>query len=290
MSPITASASDIRPPPPRPWTARKRDQLLDVLGEAGQQRADHEGDDGDLEQQPPAVEVGDLAPQRGGGGGGQHVGGDHPGQLVQAAELGGDPRQRGADDALVEGGEEHAGHQAAHDHEDLLVAEVAVGVGGHAEVSCGGRDVGWASGWVSRLSTSRASRARSVSRSSSDQPSSAVDDRRAGGSRSPRQAGAAVLGDRDPAGAAVVGVPGALEQPLVLELAGVPAHGRGVEAEDLGDRGEPHRALVGEQLEDRERGVVDARPRAGAAASAVRGPSSGSSGRPRPSPAPESAP
>src|SRR5436305_1063369 len=50
---------------------------------------------------------------------------------------------------------------------------------------------------------------------------------------------------------------GAIEQAAVLELPDVPAHGRGVEAEHRGDRGEPHRALVGEQLEDRERRVVE---------------------------------
>ena len=71
------------------------------------------------------------------------------------------------------------------------------------------------------------------------------------------QAGAAGLGDLDPAGPAVVRVVGALEQPAVLELPGVPADGGGVEPQRLGERGEPHRALVQQQLEDREGGVVD---------------------------------
>ncbi len=74
-----------------------------------------------LEDQPAAVEVGDLAPQRRDGGRGQQVGGDDPGQVVEAAEVADDAGQRGADDALVERGEEHAGHEAdQHDH-DLAV-------------------------------------------------------------------------------------------------------------------------------------------------------------------------
>ena len=79
----------------------------------------------------------------------------------------------------------------------------------------------------------------------------------AAGLEAPAPGGAALLGDRDPAGPAVVGVVGALEQPAVLELPGVPADGGRVEAERLGERGEPHRALVAEQLEDREGRVVD---------------------------------
>ncbi len=222
----------------------------------GQQRADDEGDDRDLEQQPPAVEVGDLAPQRGGGGGGQHVGGDDPRQLVEAAELGGDARQGGADDALVQGGQEHAGHQAAHDHEDLLVGQVAVGVGGHAGFSCG-CESGWASDWTRRLSTSRASRVRRVSRSSSDQPSRAVEItcRRASKPWA-RQAlpcsETATRLARPSSGSSVRS-----SRPLSSSCRACRLTVDASRPEDLGEGGQPHRALVGEQLEDRERGVVD---------------------------------
>jgi hypothetical protein len=104
----------------------ERDQLLDVRREAGEQGADQERHDRDLEQQPAAVQVGDLAPQRGGGGGREHVRRDDPGQLVEAAEVGGDAGEGGSDDALVERRQEHAHHQATHHHQDLAVAEVAV--------------------------------------------------------------------------------------------------------------------------------------------------------------------
>jgi len=53
----------------------------------------------------------------------QHAG-HHPGQLVEAAEVADDPRQGGADDALVERGEQHAGHQAADDHQDLAMGKL----------------------------------------------------------------------------------------------------------------------------------------------------------------------
>ncbi len=61
-----------------------------------------EDDDGGLEYGPAAIEVGDLAPERRGGGRGQQVGGDHPGQLVQAAQFADDAWQRGTDDALIQ--------------------------------------------------------------------------------------------------------------------------------------------------------------------------------------------
>ena len=106
------------------------DQLLDVLRQPGQQRADQEGHDRGLEDQLAAVEVGDLSPERSRGGLGQQIRRDDPAQLAQAAELAGDAGERGADDGLVEGGEEHAGHQAAHHDQDLLVGQIPVGVGG----------------------------------------------------------------------------------------------------------------------------------------------------------------
>ena len=61
---------------------------------------------------PATVEVGDLAPERGAGGRGQQVGGDDPGEVLETAEVADDAGQGGADDALVERGQEHAGHHA----------------------------------------------------------------------------------------------------------------------------------------------------------------------------------
>ena len=101
------------------------DQLAHVLAEPGQGRAEQEDDDRDLEDQPAPVEVGDLAPQRRGRGRGEQVGGDDPRQLVQPAELADDAGQGGADDALVEGEQQHAGHHPGQDDQDLAVGEVA---------------------------------------------------------------------------------------------------------------------------------------------------------------------
>src|SRR6185312_15867850 len=87
--------------------------------------ADQEDDDRDLEDEATAVEVGDLAPERRDGGRGQEIGGNDPREVVEAAEVADDAGQGGADDALVERGEEHAGHDAdQHDH------DLAVGQGG----------------------------------------------------------------------------------------------------------------------------------------------------------------
>ena len=58
-----------------------------------------------------AVQVTELAPDRGGDGGAQDVRGDHPGEVVEPAELADDPRQRGADDHVVEHREHHRDHQ-----------------------------------------------------------------------------------------------------------------------------------------------------------------------------------
>ena len=41
----------------------------------------------------------------------EQVRGDHPGQVVQPAEVADDRGQRGRDDGLVERGEQHAEHQ-----------------------------------------------------------------------------------------------------------------------------------------------------------------------------------
>ena len=97
------------------------DQLEHVLAEAAEGGADQEDDDRELEDQAATVEIGDLAPERGDGGRGQQIGGDDPREVVEAAEVADDAGQGGADDALVERGQEHAGHDAdQHDH-DLAV-------------------------------------------------------------------------------------------------------------------------------------------------------------------------
>ena len=53
----------------------------------------------------------------------EQVGGDHPREVVQAVEVTDDSRQRGSDDRLVQGGEQHPRHEAEIDHLDLAVRE-----------------------------------------------------------------------------------------------------------------------------------------------------------------------
>ena len=114
----------IRPPPPIPWQRAEGDELRQVLAEPAQDGADEKDGDGRLENGAAPVKVGDLAPKRRGGGRGQQVGRDHPGELVEAAQLADDARQRRADDALVERGQQDARHQPEEDDDDLLVREV----------------------------------------------------------------------------------------------------------------------------------------------------------------------
>ena len=110
-------APTIRPPPPSPCTARNTISSRMRLRQAGQRGADQEDHDRGLEEHLPAVHVAELAPQRRGHRGGQQVRGDHPGQVRQPVQVTGDGRQRGRDDGLVEGGQQHAQQQRADDHQ-----------------------------------------------------------------------------------------------------------------------------------------------------------------------------
>ena len=111
------------PAGPQALDAPEGDQLAHVLAESGQCRADQEDHDGELEDALAPELVGQLAVERGGDGRRQQVGGHHPAHVVETVEAVDDGRQRGADDGLVEGGQEHAEHQAAEDDQDLAVAE-----------------------------------------------------------------------------------------------------------------------------------------------------------------------
>ena len=88
-------------------------------GHARRQRADQRaGDehaDGDQHHDAPAVDVGQLAVERRHRGGGEQIGGDHPGQVAEIGKVPADGRQRGGDDGLVERAEEHRQHDAEHD-------------------------------------------------------------------------------------------------------------------------------------------------------------------------------
>ena len=101
-----------------------RDQLPHRLRHPGEHRAGDEHHDREDVDGATSVEVGDLAVQRGRRRRREQVGRDHPGELVEPAQLSDDRRQGGRDDGLVEGSEQHAEHQAAEHHHDLPVRHV----------------------------------------------------------------------------------------------------------------------------------------------------------------------
>ena len=89
--------------------------------------AGHEQDDAEDEEQPPAVHVGQAAVDRRRDRRGEHVGGEHPRVVLDAAEVGDDHRQRGGHDRLVERGEQHA-QQHADDGDQRLAAGEQVAI------------------------------------------------------------------------------------------------------------------------------------------------------------------
>ena len=123
----------------------------DRAGEAADDRADQEHHDGGLEDRSASEQVGDLAPQRGRRRGGEQVRRHHPRQLVQSSQIRGDLGQGHPDDALIQGGQEHARHQTTHHHQNLLVAEIVPGGG------C--RRLGAGAGHPARLGRRRLERA-----------------------------------------------------------------------------------------------------------------------------------
>ena len=65
-----------------------------------------------------AIDVGELAVERRDRRGGQKIGGDDPGQILEIVELAADRGHRGGDDGLIEGSEKHRQHQADDDRAD----------------------------------------------------------------------------------------------------------------------------------------------------------------------------
>src|SRR5690606_23648816 len=107
-----------QPAAAQPLQGAVADQLRHVLGRAAQHGAHQEDHDGDLEQLLAPVLVAQLAPQGGRGGRGQQIGGDHPGQVLQAAEVADDGGQRGGDDGLIECGEQQTEEQGTDRQDD----------------------------------------------------------------------------------------------------------------------------------------------------------------------------
>lgn len=117
------------------------DELVHGARPARQRGADDEDDDGELEDALAAEEVAELAVERQDDGGGEEVGGDRPGHLLQAVQLTDDLRQGGGDDHLVERREQQGEHQPEEDHADLAGADLR-----RVRAGCGPRRRGWR-GW-----------------------------------------------------------------------------------------------------------------------------------------------
>jgi hypothetical protein len=91
--------------------------------ESADDRADGEERDSEQEERPAAVDVRQLSVQRHGDGGAQHVRREDPGVMLESAEIGGDPRQGGGDDRLVEGRKQHAEHEPEEHDQGPALAE-----------------------------------------------------------------------------------------------------------------------------------------------------------------------
>ena len=116
-----------QPAAAQPLDRAERDQLGHPLREPAQRRADEEQDQRALQHDLAPVEVAELAVQRRHRRHRQQVGGDHPRQVLEPAELADDRRQRGRDDRLVQRRQQHHQHQAADDDQDAAAVGGARG-------------------------------------------------------------------------------------------------------------------------------------------------------------------
>jgi hypothetical protein len=90
-------------------------------GRAAERRADEEDDDRGQEDRLAAEQVAHLAPDRGGDGGAEHVRGDDPGQVGEAAEFADDAGHGRTDDEVVQHRQHHGQQQPRQDHQDLTL-------------------------------------------------------------------------------------------------------------------------------------------------------------------------
>ena len=105
------------------------DQLGHRLAEAREHRAGEEDDDRRQEHGLAPVHVAELAVDRRRDRRGEQVGRHDPGEVVEAAEVADDRRQRGRDDRLVERRQEHAEHQRGEDGRERAAGERRVLLG-----------------------------------------------------------------------------------------------------------------------------------------------------------------
>jgi hypothetical protein len=99
-------------------------ELEDRRREARRDRSDQEDDDRDDEQWATPEDVAQLAVDRGRNRRHDQVRGSDPCLLAETVEIVGDGADRGADHGLIEGGEEHSGHQAEDDEQNLAVGHL----------------------------------------------------------------------------------------------------------------------------------------------------------------------
>ena len=140
-------------------------ELAERLGEPGTGRGEREQADRDEERPAAAPQVAELAVERHDDRDRQDVGGDDPALVLDAVELADDRRHRGADDRLVERGQEHARHERTEDEPDGARGQDDERLVGRV-VRCGG--CGWPCGGTSFWAVGGAGRVRRrVSRSRS---------------------------------------------------------------------------------------------------------------------------
>ena len=102
---------DDEPAGAEPLDRAEDDQLEHRLREPGEHRAHQEDRDRGQEDGLAPEHVAELAVEGRGDGRGEEVGGHDPGEVVEAAELADDRRERRRDDRLVERRQEHAEHE-----------------------------------------------------------------------------------------------------------------------------------------------------------------------------------
>ena len=78
----------------------------------GEQSAEQKNADPDLIQQPPAVKIGELSPNRNRHRRCHEIGGKHPTVMIYPAKRRDNGRHRRADNGRFERGDSHAGHDA----------------------------------------------------------------------------------------------------------------------------------------------------------------------------------
>ena len=235
---MIAWAEHDRPPAPRPWTARKAISWFIDSDSPDSTEPIRKIDDRGLEDALAAVEVADLAVQRGRRGRGQQVRGDDPREVVEPAEVADDGRQRGGHDRLVERRQQHAERQPAVDQQDLAVGELARCSAGVPEGA---------------LQAGRRGARRSPARaacSSGERSSRASAMRACQCARRRRWEARPCSVRREQGGAAVVRLGRAIDEPGVLELSDLAAGGGDVDLQGGRQLGQAKRPAVGQ---DRQR-------------------------------------